>query len=72
MYKKIRFVLQILLLSLILLLCFSACSVKEMLYCDHCHRTKFDTPHYIMVGTVDTTVCSDCYKDYQNGEWTFP
>lgn len=72
MKKNHASVLWLLFLSAVMLLCFSACSVKEMVYCEHCHQTKLDTPHYITVGTVDTTVCSDCCKDYQNGEWTFP
>ena len=50
----------------------SGCRIKESFYCEHCHQTKFDVPHYITVDTVDITVCSKCYESYRNGEWQFP
>ncbi len=60
------------LFAVIFLLSLSACGIKDCFYCEHCHQTKVDTPHHITVGTVDTTVCADCYQQFKNGEWTFP
>ena len=71
MCKNIRIALC-LLLAAVILCSVSACAVKDTFYCEHCHRTKTDVPHYITVNTVDTTVCSECYQSYQNGEWSFP
>lgn len=69
MIKRLSTVLAAALLFFAVL---TACSIKDRFYCEHCHQTKVDTPHHITVGTVDTTVCTDCYQQYMNGEWTFP
>ncbi|MBQ3265957.1 MAG: hypothetical protein IJH07_09310 [Ruminococcus sp.] len=69
--KKISMIIVVsIFLAAIALL--SACGIKETFYCEHCHQTKTDIPHHITVNTVDTTICSQCYKSYQKGEWIFP
>ena len=70
--KNKRVWIMVVALLAYILLCFSACAVRDAFYCEHCHQTKVDIPHTITAGTVDTTVCTDCYESYQNGEWTFP
>ena len=71
MRNSFRLIL-LLLTAAVTLLSLSACSIKDRPYCEHCHQTKVDTSHHITVGTVDTTVCTDCYQQYKNGAWTFP
>ena len=41
----------------------------ERFFCEHCHRTVTEKPIFIAEGTVDMTVCSDCYQDYLKGMW---
>ena len=41
----------------------------ERFSCDRCHRQVTEKPIYIAEGTVDMTVCSDCYQDYLKGMW---
>ena len=69
MRKTIQIIL-FLLLTGIVLLSLSAC--KDTFRCEHCHQIKTDTPHHITVNAADTTVCSECFESYQNGEWAFP
>lgn len=64
--------LTVLAAALLIFTVLAACGIKDRFYCEHCHQTKVDTPHHITVGTVDTSVCTDCYQRYKNGEWTFP
>ena len=71
MRNSFRLIL-LLLTAAVTLLSLSACGSLDRFYCEHCHQTKVDTLHHITVGTVDTTVCTDCYQQYMNGEWTFP
>lgn len=69
--KKIA-VIVALLTALAAVALLSSCKMEKAFYCEHCHQTKTDIPHYITVDTVDITVCSECYESYKMGKWSFP
>lgn len=68
MKKKVTILLTCLaLLAILALVLFRPGT--ERFFCEHCHRTVTEKPIFITEGTVDTTVCSDCYQDYLKGMW---
>ena len=53
-----------LLLELLLALRLGACG-EQSYQCDYCSQRYSDNPYYVLIGTVDLTLCANCYQKYE-------
>ena len=54
----------LLLLELLLALSFLACSAQSY-QCDYCSQQYSDDSYNVLIGTVDLTLCANCYQKYE-------
>ncbi len=52
----------LLLLSIVMIA--TGCRKNEEFWCDGCHVQYYGVPHYVLIESVDLTLCEACYEEY--------